>query len=141
MTHHSGACRCGGVEIMAAGNASFAGYCHCDDCRRSNGAPVASFVGFEQSQLNWVTKKSLAEWRNGQYGRLFCKSCGSPIAYKDDELPDVTFFYIGFMADRSAFPPKHHSYYHQKLGWLSLADDLPKFNETSYPRPENTRQE
>ena len=136
MSKHTGSCRCNGVVMEATGSPNFTGYCHCDDCRRSNGAPVASFVGFEREHLNWVSTKTLAEWRNGQFGRLFCKSCGSPVAYTDDELPEVLFFYVGFMEDRSAFPPEHHSYYHEKLGWLSLTDDLPKFNETSYPRPE-----
>lgn len=136
MSEHLGSCRCGGVAIKATGKTCFTGYCHCDDCRRSNGAPVVSFAGFEKEQFNWETRETLSKWRNGQFARLFCKSCGSPVAYTDDELPEVVFFYIGFMADRSAFPPEHHSYHHEKLDWLSLTDDLPKFNETSFPRPE-----
>jgi len=136
MSKHLGSCRCGSVAIEAAGKTHFAGYCHCDDCRRSNGAPVVAFAGFEQDQFSWTAKETLNEWCNGDFGRLFCKSCGSPIAYTDSQLSEVTFFYIGFMEDPAAFPPENHSYHNEKISWLKLGDDLPKFNKTSYDRPE-----
>ena len=136
MNIHSGSCRCGGVSIEASGNANFKGYCHCDDCRRSNGAPVVSFVAFTCKQFDWKTKQSLAEWRNGDFGRLFCKSCGSPVAYTDDHYPEVVFFYIGFMTKPSIFAPENHSFHSSKLSWLKLVDELPKSNQTSYPYPD-----
>ena len=137
MSNRGGTCRCGSVAIEVTGLPHFTGYCHCDDCRRSNGAPVASFAGFEEKDFGWTSKENLGEWRNGDYVRLFCKVCGSPIAYRDDNLPDVVFFYTGFMSDPAAFPPEHHSYYKHKIKWLELSDDLPKFENTSYPRPQD----
>ena len=136
MSNHTGACRCGSVAIEATGELHFSGYCHCDDCRRSNGAPVVSFVGFEQDQFNWTSNSTLTKWQNGSFARLFCKSCGSPVAYTDNQLPEVTFFYTAFMHDPAAFPPEHHSYHGEKISWFNLNDDLPKFEDTSYPRPE-----
>ncbi|MDJ0613237.1 MAG: GFA family protein [Rhizobiaceae bacterium] len=136
MSTYQGSCRCGGVAIEARGKTHFQGYCHCDDCRRSNGAPIVSFAGFERDQFEWTSQETLAEWRNGQFKRLFCRDCGSPIAYTDDQLPEVVFFYTGFMENQEAFPPEHHSYHHRKIDWLELVDDLPKFEQTSYPRPE-----
>lgn len=135
MSKHLGSCRCGGVAIEAGQETHFQGYCHCDDCRRSNGAPIVSFAGFEADQFNWTNKETLTKWCNGDFSRLFCKTCGSPVAYTDSQISDVTFFYIGFMKDRSAFPPDHHSYHNEKISWLEIGDDLPKLNETSYPRP------
>ncbi len=136
MSKHLGSCRCGSVAIEATHETHFTGYCHCDDCRRSNGAPIVAFAGFEKDQFEWTNKESLAEWCNGDFSRLFCKVCGSPIAYTDKKLSDITFFYIGFMKDASAFPPENHSYHNEKINWLELCDDLPKFNKTSYDRPE-----
>ena len=136
MNDHIGKCRCGGVSIRTSGNVHFSGYCHCDDCRRSNGAPIVAFVGFKKNEFEWNSDETLAEWRNETYSRFFCKACGSPIAYADDKLPEVTFFYTGFMENPESFPPEHHSYHGAKLGWLNLADDLPTHAITSYPRPE-----
>lgn len=136
MTGHIGRCRCDGVRIASSGETHFSGYCHCDDCRRSNGAPIVAFAGFEKSQIQWDSKETLGEWRNGNFARLFCTHCGSPVAYTDDRAPEVVFFYTGFMAKPEQFSPEHHSYHNEKLSWLLLADDLQKFNETSYQRPE-----
>ena len=136
MNTQTGTCRCGSIAVEITGPAHFAGYCHCDDCRRSNGSPLASFAGFERKDFNWTAKETLSEWRNGAYARLFCDHCGSPVAYSDDNLPEVVFFYAGFMSNPEAYPPEHHSYYRHKIDWLELSDDLPKFENTSYPRPE-----
>ncbi|MEM7214925.1 MAG: GFA family protein [Pseudomonadota bacterium] len=136
MSVHPGSCRCGGVSVTAFGKPHFKGFCHCDDCRRSNGAPIVSFAGFEASTIEWKSRETLAEWRNGEFARHFCKACGSPVAYTDDQLPEVIFFYVGFMAEPEAFPPDHHSYHSEKIGWLKLSDSLERFDETSYPRPQ-----
>ena len=136
MTEHLGSCRCGGVAVKASGKTCFTGYCHCDDCRRSNGSPVASFAGFEQSKVEWDSRETLTLWNNGEFARHFCKACGSPVAYFDNKLPDVLFFYVGFMAEPNDFAPEHHSYHGRKIQWLALSDNLPKFEKTSYPRPE-----
>ncbi|MEO0329390.1 MAG: GFA family protein [Pseudomonadota bacterium] len=133
---YNGHCRCGGVSIESTGKPYFSGYCHCDDCRRSNGAPVVSFAGFKTDKIDWKKQDTLAHWQNGNFKRHFCKSCGSPIAYTDAVLPDVVFFYAGFMENPESFPPDHHSYNSEKISWLKLADDLPKFEQTSYPRPQ-----
>jgi len=136
MTTHPGSCRCGSVSMKATGSPQFSGYCHCDDCRRSNGAPIVSFAGFGRAQVEWKSQERLAEWNNGPFTRMFCKACGSPVAYADQQVSEIVFFYTGFMKDPSAFPPDHHSYYNEKLDWVQLSDTLERFEKTSYPRPE-----
>ncbi|MEM9332884.1 MAG: GFA family protein [Pseudomonadota bacterium] len=118
--------------MTAIGAAHFNGYCHCDDCRRSNGAPVVSFTSFKADQITWQSRESLCEWRNGRFARHFCKICGSPVAYTDDDIADEFFFYVGFMSDATEFPPEHHSFYGEKIRWLALCDELPKSEYTSF---------
>lgn len=134
MSKHLGKCRCGEVAIEATGNPHFSGYCHCDDCRRSNGAPLVAFIGFNREQFTWTSRETLAEWQNGTFARLFCKGCGTPIAYTDDAVPEMVFFYTAFMQDPEAFPPESHSYFSHKIEWLQTADDLPRHEQTSFPR-------
>lgn len=131
---HTGHCRCGGVAISVMQKPSFSGYCHCDDCRRSNGAPLVSFAGFGSDGISWTARETLADWRNGSFTRQFCGNCGSPVAYLDDAVPEIVFFYTAFMSEPEAFPPESHSYCSRRISWLQLTDDLPKFENTSYPR-------
>ena len=131
---HKGYCRCGGVTIEASGTPRFSGYCHCDDCRRSNGAALVAFVGFDHDQFSWTSSETLSSWQNGTFTRQFCKACGAPIAYLDAAAPELVFFYTAFMQEPANFPPQSHSYYSGKIDWLQLADDLPKHDKTSFPR-------
>ena len=133
---HKGQCRCGGVRIEATGAPGFMGYCHCDDYRRSNGSPVSAFVGFRPIDVKWLTKETLSKWRNGNYVRHFCKVCGAPVAYVDENAPEMIFFYSGFMVEPANFPPEHHSYHGEHIPWLILNDTLERFENTPYPRAE-----
>lgn len=133
---HRGFCRCNGVRMEASGTTDFQGYCHCDDCRRSSGAPVLAFAGYEKTKIKWTADATLTRWQNGPFARLFCEACGSPVAYTDEQADDMIFFYVGFMENAEAFAPEHHSYNGERLEWLTLADSLPQFDDTSYPRPE-----
>src|SRR5215469_13948757 len=42
----TGGCQCGAVRYAAEGEPLYAGYCFCEDCRRSSGSGFAPFMGF-----------------------------------------------------------------------------------------------
>lgn len=127
---HRGHCRCGSVIMKAHAEPNFSVYCHCDDCRRSSGAPVTASVAFPKDAIVWEATETLARYRNGTATRLFCRQCGSPVAQEHDSVSDRTFFNTGFMDDPSAFPPAAHTFATKQLDWLRLADDLPRHDKT-----------
>lgn len=136
MTFHSGRCRCGAISFVASGEPGFTGYCHCEDCRRASGAPVLAFVEFARADVMWTGEP--ARYGEAPVSRLFCASCGAPLAYEDERLPDVTFLYTAAMNEPEAYPPRSHSYHGERVAWLALADDLPRNDATSVPRPGET---
>lgn len=127
---HRGHCRCGSVAMVAHAAPNFSVYCHCDDCRRSTGAPVTASVAFAKNAIVWEAHQTLERYRNGTATRLFCRQCGSPVAQEHDSVSDRTFFNTGFMDDPSAFPPTAHTFAVKQLEWLRLADDLPRHDST-----------
>ncbi|MEM6423293.1 MAG: GFA family protein, partial [Pseudomonadota bacterium] len=42
----TGRCYCGAITLEATAAPLTAAYCHCADCRRWTGAPVAAFAAF-----------------------------------------------------------------------------------------------
>ena len=46
-----GGCRCGAVGVTVYGEPRVVVYCHCEDCRRSSGAPVSVFAGYPAERL------------------------------------------------------------------------------------------
>ena len=132
---HEGGCRCGAVRFSANAEPHFTSYCHCEDCRRSTGAPVAAFVGFYRSEVDW-SADATASYSRPPATRLFCPQCGAPIGYRDDRLPDRIYFYTGAMDEPERFAPAQHAYAGEQLPWLALADDLPRQQATTVRRPE-----
>ena len=47
----TGRCYCGKTTIRASRPPQMVAYCHCQDCRRATGAPVAAFAAFEVEDL------------------------------------------------------------------------------------------
>jgi len=130
MTSHRGHCRCEGVTIHVTGEPEFSVYCHCDDCRRSAGAPLIAAVGYDKNAITWETRETLATWVNGACTRYFCNRCGSPVAQEHESAPTRTYFNTAFMDEPERFAPKVHSFISEKLTWLSLDDELPKNERT-----------
>lgn len=130
MTSHRGHCRCGSVAMTAAGDPNFAVYCHCDDCRRSTGAPVLASVAFYKAVIAWEASNTLTRHTVGTASRLFCNQCGSPVAQEHESADDRTFFNTGFMAEPELYPPSYHTFAGQQLSWLALHDDLKRVEKT-----------
>ena len=127
---HRGHCRCESVVVLASGTPEVSVYCHCDDCRRSTGAPLIAAVSFEKTDIEWQASSTLAKYINGTCTRLFCNQCGSPIAQEHESTPTRTYFNTAFMDEPEKFPPTAHSYALEQLPWLELTDTLPRHEKT-----------
>jgi len=71
---------------------------------------------------------SPAEYRSSANAvRTHCGRCGSPLTFYFDPEPDMIWITIGSMDDPGAIRPTAHWYTDDKVGWVDLHDDLPKF--------------
>lgn len=131
---HEGGCMCGAVRIRALGEPFGAPYCHCQDCRRSTGAPVSLLVGYEEEQVQ--VERGVPNVYESSPGvrRSFCGDCGTSISYEDDRLPGEVYIHVGIFDDPAAFGPTVHSWYSQRLESMNISDDLPRHRESSRPR-------
>ncbi|MEL7215607.1 MAG: GFA family protein, partial [Pseudomonadota bacterium] len=90
----TGRCYCGAVRLEASAAPRVVSYCHCADCRRWTGAPVAAFAAFSPSAL---TGLDLDAGRSHAPGvtRWICAACGSPLASHFVYLQDQIFVPLG----------------------------------------------
>jgi len=49
----TGRCYCGATTFHATEQPVAVAYCHCKDCRRVTGAPVAAFAAFDVSAISF----------------------------------------------------------------------------------------
>lgn len=130
MIQHRGHCRCEGVVISVSSEPEETVYCHCDDCRRSAGAPLIAAAGFKKKNVTWEASDTLAEYVSGSCTRFFCQRCGSPVAQTHESAAELIFFNTGFMDEPEKFPPTFHSFEGDQLSWLELTDSLPRYEKT-----------
>lgn len=122
----TGRCYCGRTRIRAQRPPQVVTYCHCSDCRRSSGAPVAAFAGFAVDDLS--VEPTLTKWASAAPGakRWFCPNCGSPIAAEYDYLPGQIYVSLGLLDQAEALEPQGHAHAEEAIGWLHIEDDLPR---------------
>jgi hypothetical protein len=130
----SGACRCGRYRFRVAAEPFTVSYCHCSDCRRATGALVTVFVGFRAGDVHRLGPEAAVHAATPSVERLFCGTCGTPVGYRDERLPGEIYYYLGIMDDPASLPPMLHAWAGERLPWLDLGDDLPRFEGFSRPR-------
>lgn len=117
-------CYCGASRLTLDKPPFTVAYCHCSDCRRWTGAPVAAFAAFERADVI----AQLPEQIPGAAGveRWTCPVCHGPLAAAFDYLPDQIYVPVGIIDQVDQLAPEMHSHADSALPWLHIQDDLPR---------------
>lgn len=127
----NGQCYCGAVRIHSKTAPRTVLYCHCSDCKRASGAPVAAFAAFDEADL------SLSDAALGHFSRVagvtrsFCRTCGSPVAGRYDYLPGQVFVSLGLLDEAERLEPELHAHHGNCLSWLKIDDGLERVSGSS----------
>ncbi len=101
---HNGGCMCGAVRFIAHGAPKLVANCHCKDCRRASGAAFTTFVDFARDKV--VFSQAPAAYQSSPGAeRLYCKTCGSPIAYRGEGSPTEINMVLGAFDSPQQFTP------------------------------------
>jgi hypothetical protein len=124
-----GGCHCGDIRYRIDDDLIDAGYCHCDICRQTTGAPLLAWATFPFESFAY-TEGAPAVYRSSDWGqREFCPNCGTQICYHAAEDPEAIDVNIGSLDDPEQFAPEYHIYTLSQLDWLEIDDDLPRYED------------
>ena len=124
----TGHCLCGAVTFEIAGPETWACYCHCTDCRRQTASPVTAFLGVPQNRFEWTGARPKIYASSTGVTRSFCGTCGTPMAFQADRFPGEIHLYAATLASPEDFTPKFHVHHAERLAWLEIDDDLPRYS-------------
>ena len=131
---YEGSCLCGLIKYVIEGEIGNGYYCHCNRCRKASGSAFASNAVISPGDFKIISGEELLKtYFNEDTGlmRKFCSNCGSPIiSYRPKT--DVMAVRLGTIDSPSPKGPVAHIFVGSKAEWVSIADNLPCFNE----RPE-----
>ena len=87
---------------------------------------MTTFVGVPRSAVTFSGAAPQVHLSSPGVRRLFCGTCGSPLAYQSDRWPDETHLYAASLSAPEEVTPQFHAYFEEHLPWLELADPLPR---------------
>jgi hypothetical protein len=127
----TGRCHCGAISYSAQGEPEHHALCHCSDCRRWSGAPMAGWIAWKADRLT-VTGEP-ATYQSSENGRReFCGACGTGLFYRNDEvLPGIVDIQSGTLDDPGDHPAGAHIMVKERLEWTRDLSALPEFR--TYP--------
>ena len=127
MTLRKGRGLCGAVSYQYEGPENWVAHCHCESCRRNTSSPFTTFVGVPRTAYRFTGIEPAVYNSSPGVRRLFCPECGSPVAFDADHYPDEIHFYLAALEDASGLEPEQHGFAGEKVPWVTLGDDLPKY--------------
>ena len=127
MATRKGRCLCGAVRFEYEGPENWVGHCHCQSCRRNTSSPFTTFMGVPNEAFRWTGKAAAVFESSPGVRRLSCPDCGAPVAYDADKFPDEIHFYLAALEDATGVEPKFHVFYEERVPWVTMGDDLPKY--------------
>jgi len=131
--NYTGHCLCGAIQYQLSGKPISVALCHCQDCRRSAGAPVVSRAMFAESSLVVLKGQPKTINSSGAAMRSFCADCGSGLFYRNAEhLPGIVDVQTATLDDPEALSPTVQIQVAERLRWMQHVHTLPEIER--YPQ-------
>ncbi|WP_238364262.1 GFA family protein [Mesobacterium pallidum] len=122
----NGQCLCGAVRLEITGPLGWTVHCHCQSCRRQTASPMTTFVGLRDRQLRWAGVAPMEYESSPGVRRMFCGTCGSPVAFQADRYPGEVHIYACLLDEAASLRPTEHVHWEERLPWMHPGDDLTK---------------
>ncbi len=121
-----GGCLCGAVRYRITAEPVDVDYCHCRICQKASGAPIVAWLEAPTGNFAFTKGRPVAYQSSPKGARYFCGACGSQLAFRYvGEAPTVAVNVAG-LDDPEAVKPTYHIWTSSRLGWLEVADNLPR---------------
>jgi hypothetical protein len=123
-----GGCFCGQVRYEVDGVPFNSTVCHCSDCRRIAAAPVVAWFTARLSDFRFTADQPSRFASSEKVIRSFCPTCGTPLTYQNQGLPDEIDVSTCSLDNPVLLPPQDHVLTAEKLSWIQISDGLPQYS-------------
>jgi hypothetical protein len=131
MEIRKGRCLCGKVTFEYDGPEIWCGHCHCESCRRATSSPFTTWVGVRRDGCRFTGAEPGVHLSSPGVRRLFCRNCGSPVAFQSERWPEETHLYAAGLEHGAQLQPQFHVHVAEEVPWIALADGLPRSDHSA----------
>ncbi|MEO9274187.1 GFA family protein [Marinomonas sp. 5E14-1] len=127
----TGSCLCGGIRYKIKSELGDIMQCHCQNCRKANGAAFAVNAGIPKNAFSLLKGQELVSEYESTPGvfRAFCQRCASPLYSRRPSMPDILRLRIGTLDTKIDKTPSFHIFVDSKAEWHNICDDTPQHKE------------
>lgn len=125
----TGRCYCGEIQYQFTGEPKMFSHCHCESCRRSHGAAFVSWISVDLNQFSITHGREFLKKYESSPGIhwQFCQNCGASIFQTTRHSPTIMYIVAASLNLPITKQAEGHYSYEEKVPWLNISDDLPKF--------------
>ena len=99
-------------------------------CRRAAGAAFVTWVSFPRDGL-MMKSGTISEFRSSPgVQRGHCSVCGTTLTYSWSGRPGEIDITLASLDDSTGITPEAHIWVQDKVPWLVIDDDLPRYKAT-----------
>lgn len=128
---HDGGCLCGEVRYRLSGTPLSSQICHCVSCRLAAGAQSVAYLTVSHENFTSTSGEPLKYHSSPEVTRTFCGKCGTSLTYEHEEDQGSLDVNTATLDLPGEFPPTFHVWMEDKVGWESVEDSLPQFQQSS----------
>ena len=115
----TGSCLCGDVSFTYKSEPGMFLMCHCTDCQKSTGSPVASIIIVPEDDFS--VNGSISSYEcEAKVTRSFCKICGSQIFSRIESAPGVVAIKTGVLDEQPNIKPNLVCWTKSKPNWFEI---------------------
>ena len=115
----TGSCLCGDVSFTYKSEPGMFLMCHCTDCQKSTGSPVASIIIVPEDDFSVNGSTSSYECE-AKVTRSFCIICGSQIFSRIESAPGVVAIKTGVLDEQPNIKPNLVCWTKSKPNWFEI---------------------
>jgi len=127
---YSGGCFCRAIRYEVEGAPFDETLCHCSICRRTSGAPFVAWASFWRAGFRFTVGSPARIRSSNAACRSFCATCGTPLVFERDSLPDELDITLCSLDEPESIRPKDQTYVESRLSWAEHLDGLPSHSRT-----------
>ncbi|WP_417878527.1 GFA family protein [Vibrio sp.] len=124
-----GSCKCKSVQFEIVGEVKKVVNCHCNLCRKMNGASFSTYAAVLQSEFRLIAGEVTLYDVSETATKHFCQSCGTPIYNTNPKYTGLNIIHIGTLDEATNYTPDVNIYAESKLDWLAALSDMPTFDK------------
>ena len=122
----TGGCFCSKVRYEADGEPFDLCLCHCENCRRTTGAPAVAWFSVRPDAFRLIAGDPRSFASSAAGVRRFCGDCGAQLTFRDSRLDELDVA-IASLDDPSALAPRHQTWVSRRLPWMTELAGLPTY--------------